>query len=105
MNPRHEEVCQHCGADLHPQRQQQVEVSGTPLVEAFDVPVDDNDLRFMTHRDRLRWCAGDDGRLLRERLERVARVKNYEPGWVYYTMRAGHWQAAWKATKAWRKRL
>jgi hypothetical protein len=49
----------------------------------------------MDARSVLRWCAGDDGYLLRERLERACRARNHKPGWVYYH-KGKHWQQAWE---------
>jgi DNA repair protein RadD len=79
INPRDAEHCEHCGAPFgHGEREPRVIVPGRTLVEAIETPVSDQDLVNMSARDRFRWAAGEDGRLVRERLQRIAIAKNYQ---------------------------
>jgi hypothetical protein len=47
-----------------------------------DALTSDQALDGMSHSALLRWCADKDELLLRARLERVARVKDYPPAWI-----------------------
>ena len=84
INDRTDEECVHCGAALHRRRPPRVEVAGPRLAEAVEVPVNDTELREMSYRAALRWAAGDDGRLLSARLERIARARGFKAGWVFH---------------------
>jgi len=44
----------------------------------------DDDLARMGLRDALKWAADDNGRLVRDRLLRVASARRYNPRWVSY---------------------
>jgi len=46
--------------------------------------IGDDDLKVMTYADAMFWAAGEDGRLVKSHLERIARVRNYKSGWVYF---------------------
>jgi hypothetical protein len=69
-----------------------------------------SEIRSWTYYRALKWCTGDDGRLRRDRLKRVAVARNYDAKWVQHN--AGQyfvdvWEgvALWhKAQKAKRKR-
>jgi superfamily II DNA or RNA helicase len=84
INDRSDDVCVNCGAPLHRHRPPRAVVEGGRLAEAVEVPVTDIDLREMTYRDALKWAADQDGRLVVERLERIARARDFRPGWVFY---------------------
>jgi hypothetical protein len=36
----------------------------------------------LSYHDALRWALGPDGRLREKRLQRLARARHYDPGWV-----------------------
>jgi hypothetical protein len=57
----------------------------------------------MKYRKMLRWCAGADGRLRRDRLERVAQARGYEVGWIRHLV-GRHWERAWTDLQEWRER-
>jgi superfamily II DNA or RNA helicase len=84
VNDRGALECVNCGAELHRHRPPRAVVEGGRLAEAIEVPVTDTDLREMTYRDLLKWAADQDGRLMVERLERIARARDFKPGWIYY---------------------
>jgi superfamily II DNA or RNA helicase len=101
INSRGLDECEHCGAELVHHRAPRVEVAGRMLVEAVEVPVTDWDIAKMGKRGALRWAA-PDGRLRADRLERIAEVRGYKRGWVYYN--AGkHWEEVWKEMEKWRR--
>jgi superfamily II DNA or RNA helicase len=84
INDRDADECVHCGAELHRKRPPRVEVDGSKLAEAIEVPVTDTDLREMTYRDVMRWAADRDGYFFPDRLESIATARAYKPGWVHY---------------------
>jgi hypothetical protein len=46
-------------------------------------PPTDAELRSWSYRNLLQWAADRDGRLSnRDRLRRIARIKNFHPGWI-----------------------
>jgi superfamily II DNA or RNA helicase len=100
INDRGADECAHCGAPLHRQREPRIEVQGRQLCEAVETPVDDTELQTMGYHAVLRWAADDDGRLLRDRLRRISRVRGYKPDWV--SINAGQpWQEVWEKAKRW----
>ena len=83
INDRHDEACVNCGAPLHERRAPRVEVAGRRLAEAIETPVDDDDIADMTYRTRS--MGRRPGRqFLLDRLERIARARDFKPGWVWY---------------------
>jgi superfamily II DNA or RNA helicase len=102
MNERGAEECESCGAELRRGREPRVEVAGRSLVEAVEIPVTDRDIANMGLRGALRWAADDRGYLKPERLVRVAAVRGYRRGFVYYN--AGkYWEDVWTQMRLWRK--
>lgn len=64
--------------------------------------IDDADFAAMTYRDALRCATGPDGRLVRDRLVRIARARGYNAGWVFHN--AGRpWREVWEQTVQWRQ--
>jgi hypothetical protein len=102
MNERGAEECENCGAELRRPREPRVEVAGRSLVEAVETPATDRDIANMGLRGALRWAADDRGYLKPERLVRVADVRGYRRGWVYYN--AGkYWEDLWSEMKTWQQ--
>jgi hypothetical protein len=66
-------------------------------------PISDAALGRLNFRQMLRWCAGPDGRLQRDRLKRVAKLKGYDIGWVKH-LAGRHWERAWNDVQRWRER-
>jgi hypothetical protein len=56
----------------------------------------------MGYRASLQWAADDDGKLVAGRLQRIARVRGYKPGWVRYNT-GQNWQQVWNAAMLWRQ--
>jgi hypothetical protein len=103
MNPRGADVCEHCGAELaHQPRTPRIEVAATTLVEAVETPMNDADLAGMGYRAALQWAAGSDGRLLVDRLKRIARARGYGEGWISHC-RGRQWEVVWQRTLRWRE--
>jgi hypothetical protein len=71
------------------------------LVEAVEMPVSDSDLADMTYRAALQWAADDTGRLVPERLQRMARAKGYREGWAWH-LAGRNWEHVWQDTLRWR---
>ncbi len=87
MNDPGANVCEHCGAMLHhhhERRTPRVVVAGRRLAEAVETPLNDAGLAGMTYKNQMRWAADRDGRFLLDRLERIARIRGFKPGWVWY---------------------
>jgi DNA repair protein RadD len=105
VNDADAEYCEACGAALHSgerERRPRVEVAGSRLAEAIEAPIDDVALANMSYHAMLLWAAGSDGRLRRDRLERVAQAKSYSDGWIYHT--AGKpWDEVWRNVQRWRE--
>jgi hypothetical protein len=78
---------------MSPRRRSRIEI-GEPFCDPFNLvpahlrpppprPPTDDELRTWTYRNLLLWAADRDGRLSsRDRLRRIARIKNFHPGWV-----------------------
>jgi DNA repair protein RadD len=104
MNERGATKCEHCGEPLGGRQQRQrVVAPGQRLAEAVQAPISDADLAAMSARDRFKWAAGPDGKLIRERLERIARAKGYEPFWVRCQI-GSTWEQAYERMLQWRER-
>jgi superfamily II DNA or RNA helicase len=85
VNDRDAIECVHCGAELpHRTRQPRQIVAGPRLAEAVEQPASDVDLAGMTYRAAMTWAANENGKFIRSRLERIADVRRYAPGWVYH---------------------
>jgi hypothetical protein len=81
--------------------------SRTPRVDVagplFETPPTDLDIANMSLRDVLRWAANDDGRLLGQRLMRVAEVRGYKVGFAYHN--AGRpWQHVYDDMMRWHRK-
>ncbi len=101
VNARGARLCAHCGGELHRKREPHVEVPGARLVEAIETPVNDTVLAAMSYRAALQWAADHKGRLVRERLQRVARARAYNDGWVWRCT-GRHWVDVLEGTRLWR---
>ena len=102
MNQRGAETCEHCGAELpRPQRQPRVEVAARRLVEAVEAPLRDADLADLRYRDCLQWATDEQGHLVAERLQRIARARGYSDGWVWH-LKGRPWGEVWQETMRWR---
>jgi superfamily II DNA or RNA helicase len=102
MNERGAEYCEHCGPVLHHPRAPRIEVAGRPLVKAVEAPADDADLKAIGYRAALEWAADGNGHLVHDRLQRIASVRGYKPGWAYYNT-GKHWQEVWNQAMRWRE--
>jgi DNA repair protein RadD len=107
MNPREAEQCEHCGAPLQRTRERQprIIVPGRALVEAVEAPMSDDELANMSARDRFHWAADDDGKLMPERLLRIAHAKGYQypQHWVQHHIGL-NWEEAWQRARAYARR-
>jgi hypothetical protein len=86
-----------------PRQPRRLEIAEPGSGYLLDFVVSDEHLQRMTYRKMRKWCAGADGRLLRSRLERVARLRDYDPRWVSH-MTGRHWREALATVNAWRRR-
>jgi superfamily II DNA or RNA helicase len=84
VNPHDAQQCIHCGVPLPHRQRANIVVPGRPLTEAIESPVTDADLAAMSYRAALLWATDADGRLITERLERIAMSRGYKQGWVYH---------------------
>jgi DNA repair protein RadD len=96
------DVCAHCGGELRQKREPRVEVAAPRLVEAVEIPLSDADLARMSYRAVLQWAADHTGRLLADRLQRIARAREYSDGWVWHCTGL-RWDELWLQTVQWRE--
>jgi hypothetical protein len=102
------QTCPHCRASTNDGNAQRCERCGKPFdteIEVADSTVpSDAKIRRMGYRDALKWCAGIDGILCEDRLQRVAAVKKYDRRWVLHR-RGRHWESEWDQCVDWRDRV
>jgi superfamily II DNA or RNA helicase len=100
INARNAAACDACGAELQRPRAPRVEVAGPRLTVA--APPSDADLAAMSYKSCLLWAAGSDGRLQRDRLERLAIARGYTAGWVWHQT-GKHFEEALTEMRRWRE--
>ncbi|MBR1234599.1 DEAD/DEAH box helicase [Bradyrhizobium sp. AUGA SZCCT0182] len=90
VNPQGAVECTNCGEQLSQgPRKAPMIIPGQRLAEAIATPVTDGDIAGMTYQECLKWARADGGKFSGDRLKRIARVRGFKPGWVYYARREG----------------